>query len=529
MSVTATMRLKKDYQKLLKEPLPFMKAAPLESNILEWRYIIFGAPNTPYEGGIYHGKLIFPTDFPFKPPSIIMITPNGRFQTNTRLCLSISDYHPDTWNPAWTVSTIITGLMSFMNDNQPTLGSLSTSDEERRLLARRSHAFNVKDKIFCQLFPEEADKIKKQLAELSAMDKASLQEQEEKIKTKKRESSSGYSSFISNLIIIAGVVALAFAVYLCSVISICTICTLIISRSCSNVGDTNTNNAALISKKPEKKFDETYLHIAILSAPNEKERRNIARRTWLALTSKGPTVFLHRFPIGVVGLSDSEIEELKKEQEEYGDIAILNGLEEGYANLARKTLTTFVNAFENIKFQYMLKVDVDSFVRLTPLLVALKSVQHPMLYWGFLDGRARPFRKGKWREPEWNLCDRYLPYQLGGGYVLSYELVKFLAVNSRLFRLYKNEDVSVGAWLAGLDVKYVHDPRFDTEWTSRGCNNEYLITHKKTDAEMFEMYNNLIENRKLCVKEYQKRPSYVYDFSKPPSECCARLNGSRIP
>lgn len=35
-------------------------------------------------GGYYHGKLIFPREFPFKPPSIYMITPNGRFKCNTR-------------------------------------------------------------------------------------------------------------------------------------------------------------------------------------------------------------------------------------------------------------------------------------------------------------------------------------------------------------------------------------------------------------------------------------------------------------
>lgn len=40
-----------------------------------------------------------------------------RFKTNTRLCLSISDFHPDTWNPAWSVSTILTGLLSFMVSN----------------------------------------------------------------------------------------------------------------------------------------------------------------------------------------------------------------------------------------------------------------------------------------------------------------------------------------------------------------------------------------------------------------------------
>lgn len=76
--------------------------------------MVRGPENTPYEGGYYHGKLVFPREFPFKPPSIYIITPNGRFKTNIKLCLSISDFHPDTWNPAWSVSTILTGLLSFM-------------------------------------------------------------------------------------------------------------------------------------------------------------------------------------------------------------------------------------------------------------------------------------------------------------------------------------------------------------------------------------------------------------------------------
>lgn len=77
-------------------------------------YVVCGPESTPYEGGFYHGKLIFPKEFPFKPPAIYMTTPNGRFRTNTRLCLSISDFHPDTWNPAWSVSTILMALLSFM-------------------------------------------------------------------------------------------------------------------------------------------------------------------------------------------------------------------------------------------------------------------------------------------------------------------------------------------------------------------------------------------------------------------------------
>ncbi|XP_060793581.1 ubiquitin-conjugating enzyme E2 J2 [Neoarius graeffei] len=157
---TATQRLKQDYLRIKKDPVPYICAEPLPSNILEWHYLVRGPEKTPYEGGYYHGKLIFPREFPFKPPSIYMITPNGRFKCNTRLCLSITDFHPDTWNPAWSVSTILTGLLSFMVEKGPTLGSIETSDFTKRQLASQSLAFNIKDKVFCELFPDVIDEIK---------------------------------------------------------------------------------------------------------------------------------------------------------------------------------------------------------------------------------------------------------------------------------------------------------------------------------------------------------------------------------
>ena len=95
--MTAVSRLRQDFMRLKKDPVPFIVAEPLPSNLLEWHYVVTGPEDSPYDGGLYHGKLVFPVEFPFKPPSIYMITPNGRFKTNTRLCLSISDYHPDTW------------------------------------------------------------------------------------------------------------------------------------------------------------------------------------------------------------------------------------------------------------------------------------------------------------------------------------------------------------------------------------------------------------------------------------------------
>lgn len=56
----------------------------------------------PCPAGQYHGKLKFPSNYPFAPPSVMMITPSGRFKPSERLCLSMSDFHPETWNPAWT-------------------------------------------------------------------------------------------------------------------------------------------------------------------------------------------------------------------------------------------------------------------------------------------------------------------------------------------------------------------------------------------------------------------------------------------
>ncbi|XP_018606855.2 ubiquitin-conjugating enzyme E2 J2-like [Scleropages formosus] len=157
---TATQRLKQDYLRIKKDPVPYICAEPLASNILEWHYVVRGPEKTPYEGGYFHGKLMFPREFPFKPPSIYMITPNGRFKCNTRLCLSITDFHPDTWNPAWSVSTILTGLLSFMVEKGPTLGSIETSDFTKRQLASQSWTFNLKDKVFCDLFPDVVDEIR---------------------------------------------------------------------------------------------------------------------------------------------------------------------------------------------------------------------------------------------------------------------------------------------------------------------------------------------------------------------------------
>jgi ubiquitin-conjugating enzyme E2 J2 len=55
---------------MCKEPVPHILARPSHSDIREWHYVLEGSEGTPFEGGVYHGKIKFPEEYPFKPPGI---------------------------------------------------------------------------------------------------------------------------------------------------------------------------------------------------------------------------------------------------------------------------------------------------------------------------------------------------------------------------------------------------------------------------------------------------------------------------
>ncbi|KAJ1955352.1 Ubiquitin-conjugating enzyme E2 6, partial [Dispira parvispora] len=153
-SQTAFKRLVKEYKAMQQSPPPYITAKPLDDNILEWHYVLRGPQDTPYEAGEYHGVLKFPSAYPYKPPAIQMITPNGRFQINTNICTTMSNFHPNLWNPAWSVATILNGLLSFMVEEETTTGSIRMANRDRRVLAERSHRVNMQNSVFREVFPE---------------------------------------------------------------------------------------------------------------------------------------------------------------------------------------------------------------------------------------------------------------------------------------------------------------------------------------------------------------------------------------
>jgi len=150
-TLASSKRLLKEYQRLLRKPPPNIQAHPLESNMLEWHFVITPT-EPPFLGGEYHGSLEFPIEYPMRPPAFRVFTPSGRFETNTRLCMSMSDFHPESWNPSWSVETLLVGLQSFMLEDSNAIGSTVASFKERERLAALSVAHNQRNAIFREIF-----------------------------------------------------------------------------------------------------------------------------------------------------------------------------------------------------------------------------------------------------------------------------------------------------------------------------------------------------------------------------------------
>lgn len=135
-------RIKADIRELSIDPSDQYHAAPLEHDMFEWHFTIRGAEDTDFAGGVYHGRILLPPEYPFKPPNIVFLTPSGRFECGVKVCLSFSAHHPELWQPAWGIRLILEALISFLpTPADGALGALDWTSEERKKLAKGSVKF----------------------------------------------------------------------------------------------------------------------------------------------------------------------------------------------------------------------------------------------------------------------------------------------------------------------------------------------------------------------------------------------------
>ncbi|KAF8232371.1 UBC-like protein [Tricholoma matsutake] len=164
---SAVKRIMQEAKELANDPCTDYTAAPLEDDIFEWHCTLRGPAGTDFEGGLYHFRILLPAEYPFRPPSIMMITPNGRFELNTKICISFTSYHEELWQPAWGVRTgklfaSILGLQGFFplkGQAAVGVGSIETSSAERKRLAALSREWVCPhcQQPNSQLLPDPAD------------------------------------------------------------------------------------------------------------------------------------------------------------------------------------------------------------------------------------------------------------------------------------------------------------------------------------------------------------------------------------
>ena len=138
-------RITAEFRALQKDPEPLFHAEPLPDNLFEWHFSFRGPPSSVYEGGIYHGKIILPLEYPLQPPTVMMLSPSGRFEENKKICLSATGFHPEMWQPSWTIKTLLLALIGFMESpGAGAIGSVEASDDQRREIAAQSRSWKCK-------------------------------------------------------------------------------------------------------------------------------------------------------------------------------------------------------------------------------------------------------------------------------------------------------------------------------------------------------------------------------------------------
>ncbi|KAI9188762.1 hypothetical protein H9P43_000184 [Blastocladiella emersonii ATCC 22665] len=139
-------RIMREIAELEREGSDRYKVTLPGENIFELHFTIRGPADTPFADGLYHGILVLPSQYPYAPPEIFFWTPSGRFETRERICLSMTSFHSESWQPAWGIRTILIGLASFMaTESDGSVGSIRWNADERLKLAKESLTWTCKD------------------------------------------------------------------------------------------------------------------------------------------------------------------------------------------------------------------------------------------------------------------------------------------------------------------------------------------------------------------------------------------------
>lgn len=184
-------RLQGDFKLLKKDPHEYFEAYPDDKDVLIWYFIVKGPDFSDFKDGYYLGKIMHNPEYPLKAPDFMVLTPNGRFIEDRKICLSNSSYHSNEWSAMWNIKAILTGFLSIMlDDNENGISHIHISKEERQIFAKKSIEYNK------QHFPDIIKKFTRFLDEKGDPKINNIIQQND---TKQEESTSVDKSIIAEL------------------------------------------------------------------------------------------------------------------------------------------------------------------------------------------------------------------------------------------------------------------------------------------------------------------------------------------
>lgn len=114
----AAKRIMREYTDINRDPPACCSAGPINDDLFHWQATIIGPEDSPYQGGVFFLDIVFPTDYPFRPPKITFITRIYHCNINSggAICLDILK---DQWSPALTIPKVLLSISSLLTDPNP--------------------------------------------------------------------------------------------------------------------------------------------------------------------------------------------------------------------------------------------------------------------------------------------------------------------------------------------------------------------------------------------------------------------------
>jgi len=116
--MTAVRRISKELNDLNARPVQGVTVTPKEDNMLIWHGTVKGPDDTPYAKGTFHFTVVFPDNFPFKPPAVTFLTKiyHPGFNEEGHICLQVLR---DEWKPAISMSAVFKSIRDKIGKPDP--------------------------------------------------------------------------------------------------------------------------------------------------------------------------------------------------------------------------------------------------------------------------------------------------------------------------------------------------------------------------------------------------------------------------